>query len=176
MHTRDDVNFIHYFELADMRGLVTPDRLEANYARVKRDFEQMCEVFRSRLSEPGPFLYIHRCSQFPDPAQIRRVLAALGSRSTSHRFHVLVVGWADRDQDYAEFAGRVSKAYRTDDSGKPSGREWEDNDAEWDKALAPFRLRPPQHLASSVTPPQPGPTSESPQGGIKSAFRFFGRR
>jgi len=177
MNVRFGSNLIHYFESADLRGLVDEVALERTFPQVKRGYERMCDSFRSHLTQPGPFLYIHRCGEFPEPAQVERLIKALSARSEDHAFHLLFVGEQQYDQDYSPFGEMVSKGYRTKNHNKPKSREWEDNDAEWDLALAPFELRPSAALLVANPPPvsrsAPNPVPNKPKGGL--LHRLLGR-
>lgn len=163
-------NFIHYFDKALYKGAMPKAVLDAQYPSAAVLHRRMSEAFRARLSKPGPYLYIHRCNAFPTADQVERLIAALSGRSPKHRFHLLFVGLLEKDQDYSRFGDLVSKGYRTNEDHKPYGRDWEENDHEWDRALAPFRLTPNPEILAAMAAAAPKKAEAAPESAKPKGF------
>lgn len=166
-HKTLGTNLSHYFDKAIFQADIMPESLlDLHYPSANVLHQRLCREFQKHLSDAGPFLYIHGCNAFPTVPQVERLIRALSARSADHRFHLLIVGLKERDQDYLSLGDQVTKAYRSGEHGKPADRDWEDNDADWDAAFAPFNFAIPaklQALGSKPAPAKPQPEAAPPK-------------
>lgn len=143
----------------------TEETLDRAYPSVRKAFERRVAQFRSLLTLPGPYLYVWTTSsqyegtdRAPTVDQVRRLLDQLGGRSADHRFKLLIVANAGKDEDYAELGDGVAKAYRVEEVDKTPTMRWEGNDAAWRTILAPYALT----LHGRETPPDAAPVETPP--------------
>lgn len=134
---------VHVHEFPPLRDAptVTLDQVAAQYDVARRMFDRLAADFRRLLTLPGPYLYVVSHPSYPQAAVLERLIGLLSSRSSEHRFHVLVVGRQGFDSDLSSLGEGVTKAWRSRGTGdKPDHLAWEGHDPSWDRALAPFRI------------------------------------
>jgi hypothetical protein len=168
-HRRLRAEHCHDFEvlLTKDEPVITDAVVDRGYPHAREQFEAMAQTFRERLTQPGPFLYVHVCEDIPSEYRTRQLIQRLSARSPDHRFHILFVGFEDEDNDLSRLSDQVSKACRPRPPEGADPTEWEGDYAAWDKALAPFTLL----LPSEAPEPQPVP----PLAERRGLFSFLRR-
>jgi hypothetical protein len=123
---------------------LTDADIDAGFGEARKRIETGVARFREHLHAPGPFLYVHRRTDWfdPEPApreQLHRLLELLRARSPEHRCELLYAEEGDPGDDWSEpAAGLHRRAVRRTE--RPAEDFWKGDDASWDRALADFPL------------------------------------
>ena len=185
VHRTVGANHLHEFEgLANDFATISAEDFAKAYAQARPQFDAMARRFRRMLTLPGPYLYVHACELFPPEAEIHRLIAALGSRSSEHRFHILMLGYEGEWLETEPYGGMVTAFHRPYRGVQPRKWNWWDIDyGVWDEALAPFRLGQhpveddPQQSAAGVpeSMADPGTVPMSPPPAAPRLHRLLAR-
>lgn len=127
----------HPHEFPARDGALTMADIHAAYPAARSRFEHLAAKFRAHLASPGSFLYVLR--EFRPAADVEALLALLSG--PSRHVHLLMVDWEGKDTDAASLPD-VSLAWLPKTVNKPAGRQWEGDDAAWDRALSPYWMCP----------------------------------
>jgi hypothetical protein len=174
VHKTLRTNHIHEFENIRRDGVVLPEMVDVGYPSVRKKFDRLVDKFREHLKTPGDFLYVSS-DRGPTADRVGRLVSLLQARSAAdHRFHLLLVPFADEQVDMSSLAGRVTvAATRPREPNKAAAMRWEGDDAAWDAALAPFKLNlefGPSGVGKPAAKAEPDAETSAPRGLLSRLF------
>jgi hypothetical protein len=155
--------------------------LDAQYPAFRSKYDYLAERFRRHLQTPGPYLYIYH--EVLKLADARRLAELLQSRSPQHRFQMLFVG---RDGAVNQVLNdpRFHKGWiPVGPPDKEPVRQWEGDDAAWDKVLNGFHLglhesggaAGAQPVAEAAADPPPAEAARARERPPKTGWRVLTR-